>query len=130
MASQKGVNVDVNNLNKSEASQKIDELKNMTANGSNAGNNDSAAQSNDVGGTAAAKTSSSESSTATTTSTADAPIQDPSQWSTGDDKATDKQKGYIAVMAKEAGARADTGEAMTKTEASQKIEELKEKTGM
>lgn len=49
--------------------------------------------------------------------------------STGDDKATGKQTGYIAAMAREAGDKVPT-EGMGKTEASKKIEELKGKTGM
>ncbi len=61
--------------------------------------------------------------------TAGQPIQDPNTWATGDDKATGKQQGYIAVMAKEAGEKVP-GEGMGKTEASKKIEELKGKTGM
>ncbi|KAL8839084.1 MAG: hypothetical protein Q9170_001866 [Blastenia crenularia] len=56
------------------------------------------------------------------------PIQDPNTWSTGDDQATGKQMGYVAVMAKEAGEKVPSQ--MGKTEASQKIEDLKEKTGM
>ena len=47
----------------------------------------------------------------------------------GDDPATGKQMGYIAVMAQKAGEAKPT-EGMGKTEASQKIEELKAKTGM
>ncbi len=61
--------------------------------------------------------------------TADEPIQDPNTWATGDDAATGKQTGYIAVMAKEAGEAPPQGQ-MGKSEASKKIEELKEKTGM
>lgn len=61
--------------------------------------------------------------------TADEPIQNPDSWSTGDDKATGKQQGYIAVMAKEAGEEVRT-EGIGKTEASKRIEELKTKTGM
>ncbi|KAI4139619.1 MAG: hypothetical protein L6R39_006196 [Caloplaca ligustica] len=56
------------------------------------------------------------------------PIQDPNTWSTGDDKATGKQMGYVAVMAKKAGESVPSE--LGKTEASQKIEELKSKTGM
>jgi hypothetical protein len=47
----------------------------------------------------------------------------------GDDPATGKQMGYIAVMAQKAG-EAKPAEGMGKTEASQKIGELKAKTGM
>lgn len=47
----------------------------------------------------------------------------------GDDPATGKQMGYIAVMAQKAG-EAKPAEGMGKTEASQKIGELKSKTGM
>lgn len=47
----------------------------------------------------------------------------------GEDPATGKQMGYIAVMAHNAG-EAKPAEGMGKTEASQKIGELKSKTGM
>ncbi|KAL8719899.1 MAG: hypothetical protein Q9225_003158 [Loekoesia sp. 1 TL-2023] len=97
LASSKGASdVDPSSLNKSEASAKINELKEQPTQNANA----SAGQ----------------------------PIQDPSTWSTGDDKATGKQMGYVAVMAKKAGESVPNE--MGKTEASQKIEELKGKTGM
>lgn len=61
--------------------------------------------------------------------TAGQPIQNPNTWTTGDDQASGKQTGYIAAMAKEAGEKVPT-EGIGKTEASKKIGELKEKTGM
>lgn len=57
------------------------------------------------------------------------PIQNPDTWSTGDDQATGKQTGYIAAMAQKAGQKVDT-QGMGKTDASKKIEELKDHTGM
>ncbi|KAL8807438.1 MAG: hypothetical protein Q9200_004669 [Gallowayella weberi] len=96
LASSKNVSVDPSSLNKSEASAKINELK------------DAQTQNPDA--------------------SAGEPIQDPDTWSTGDDKATGKQMGYVAVMAKKAGE--SVPESMGKTDASKKIEELKEKTGM
>ncbi len=84
-------------MTKSQASQKISELKN--------------AESKNPGAAAGA------------------PIQDPDGWSTGGDAATGKQTGYIAAMAREAGEEVETG-GMGKTEASKRIGELKEKTGM
>lgn len=88
--------VNPSSMNKSEASQKINELK------------DKPTQDSDAA--------------------AGQPIQDPSTWSTGDDKATGKQMGYVAVMAKKAGE--EVPGQMGKSEASQKIGELKGKTGM
>lgn len=67
--------------------------------------------------------------TSNSNATAGEPIQDPETWSTGDDAATGKQKGYIAVMAGKAG-ESGPSETMGKTEASKRIEELKNKTGM
>ncbi|KAL9626457.1 MAG: hypothetical protein Q9204_007289 [Flavoplaca sp. TL-2023a] len=96
LASSKNVSVDPDSLNKSEASSKINELK------------DAPTQNADA--------------------TAGQPIQDPDSWSTGDDKATGKQMGYVAVMAKKAGESVPSE--MGKTDASKKIEELKGKTGM
>ena len=91
------MDVDPSFLNKSEASQKIDELKNAETKNQDA--------------------------------KPDEPIQDPDTWTTGDDKASGRQTGYIAAMAREAGEKVDT-EGMGKTEASKTIGELKEKTGM
>ncbi|KAL8776073.1 MAG: hypothetical protein Q9194_003392 [Teloschistes cf. exilis] len=98
LASSKGVSDQVNpdEMNKSEASSKIEELKNQPTQNADAG--------------------------------AGQPIQNPDTWTTGDDKATGKQMGYVAVMAKKAGE--SVPDSMGKTEASKKIEELKEKTGM
>ena len=100
LASSKNLPVDdPSSLTKSEASAKINQLKDAPTQNANA---DSA--------------------------TADQPIQDPDTWTTGDEKATGKQMGYVAVMAKKAG-ESVPGE-MGKTDASKKIEELKAKTGM
>lgn len=104
LSSSKGVEVDTNNLNKSETSQKIDELKNKP---------DGAGGSSGGSGNAAS---------------AGEPIQDPSTWTTGDEGATGKQMGYIAVMAKKANE--EVPGKMGKSEASEKIGELKDKTGM
>lgn len=97
LAKEKGVELDTNNLNKGDASAKINELKNM--------------------------------GTQNPEATAGEPIQDPKGWATGDDPATGQQTGYIAVMAKEAGEEVKT-QGMGKTEASERIGELKGKTGM
>lgn len=108
LAKDKGVEVDANNLNKGDASAKINELKNMNSADPSTTNRQDGASSEDTAGE---------------------PIQDPQTWTTGDDPATGKQTGYIAVMAQKAGEDVKT-EGMGKTEASQKIEELKQKTGM
>ena len=97
LAADKGADVDPNNINKSEASAKINELK--------------------------------SSDTKNPGATAGKPIQNPDTWSTGDDKATGKQTGYIAAMAQRAGDKVET-QGMGKTEASKTIEDLKGKTGM
>ena len=98
LASQKGAtDVDPASLNKSEASQKIDELKNAETKNQDAKPGE--------------------------------PIQDPDSWTTGGEKASGRQTGYIAAMAREAGENVET-EGMGKTEASKRIGELKEKTGM
>lgn len=97
LAADKDAQVDPSSMNKSEASMKIDELKNAE--------------------------------TKNPSATAGEPIQNPDSWATGDDQATGKQTGYIAAMAREAGDKVET-EGMGKTDASKKIGELKEKTGM
>ncbi|KAK3170904.1 hypothetical protein OEA41_002988 [Lepraria neglecta] len=100
LASQKGASdVDPSSMNKSEASAKINELKNA------------------------------ETQILEASDSVDKPIQNPDSWSTGDDPASGKQTGYIAAMAREVGEKVPT-EGMGKTDASKKIEELKEKTGM
>ncbi len=54
-------------------------------------------------------------------------IKDPEQWVTGDEPMTGPQNSYIHTLAREAGE--EVPEEMTKAEASEKIEELQEKTG-
>ena len=54
--------------------------------------------------------------------------KDPSDWVTGDEPATGPQESYLSTLAQQAGEQVDTTE-LNKAEASQKIEELKEKTG-
>lgn len=53
--------------------------------------------------------------------------KDPAEWVTGDEPMTGPQESYLNTLAHEAGAPAPHG--LTKAEASQKIEELQEKTG-
>ena len=54
-------------------------------------------------------------------------IKDPVQWKTGDESMTGAQKSYLDTLASEAGEKVE--EDLTKAEASQKIEELQDKTG-
>ena len=54
--------------------------------------------------------------------------KDPSDWVTGDEPVTGPQQIYLSTLAQQAGEEVETTE-LTKAEASQKIEELKEKTG-
>jgi hypothetical protein len=54
--------------------------------------------------------------------------KDPSDWVTGDEPVTGPQQSYLSTLAQSAGEDVETTE-LTKAEASQKIEELKEKTG-
>ncbi|WVF66539.1 hypothetical protein IAT40_001279 [Kwoniella sp. CBS 6097] len=58
----------------------------------------------------------------------DAHLDHPENWATGDDPATEKQKGFIKVLEKQKGSGAVSGdvEHMGKSEASERIEELKE----
>ena len=52
--------------------------------------------------------------------------KDPSDWVTGDEPVTGPQQSYLSTLAQSAGEEVETTE-LTKAEASQKIEELKEK---
>lgn len=55
------------------------------------------------------------------------PEKDPKDWVTGDEPMTGPQKSYLGTLAREAGE--DLDDQLTKAEASEKIEELQEKTG-
>ena len=54
-------------------------------------------------------------------------IKDPDDWSTGGEPMTGAQQSYLHTLASEAGETVD--EDLTKAEASQRIDELQEKTG-
>ncbi|HVK07551.1 MAG TPA: DUF3072 domain-containing protein [Gemmataceae bacterium] len=54
-------------------------------------------------------------------------IKDPAEWVTGDEPMTGAQESYLNTLAREAGT--EVPEDMTKAEASEKIEDLQEKTG-
>jgi len=108
-------------MTKSEVSQKIDELKSPS---NNAPSQPTASDSKEEGGEGGAATGGSGGGGA-----AAPPIRDPKEWTTGGDPATGKQTGYIAAMAREAGEEVQT-EGMGKSEASERIGELKGKTGM
>ena len=56
------------------------------------------------------------------------PEKDPSDWVTGDEPATGPQQSYLSTLAQEAGEQVETTD-LTKAEASQQIDELKQKTG-
>ena len=56
------------------------------------------------------------------------PEKDPSDWVTGDEPATGPQQSYLSTLAQQAGEQVETTE-LSKAEASQKIDELKEQTG-
>jgi hypothetical protein len=54
-------------------------------------------------------------------------VPDPSTWRTGDEPPTHRQQAYLETLAHEAGEELPEG--MTKAEASEKIDELRDKTG-
>jgi Protein of unknown function (DUF3072) len=54
-------------------------------------------------------------------------IKDPADWTTGDEPATGAQQSYLHTLAGEA--HEDVPDDLTKAQASQKIDELQEKTG-
>jgi hypothetical protein len=55
------------------------------------------------------------------------PEKDPAEWVTGGEPMTGPQASYLHTLAKEAGETVD--ESLTKAQASEKIDELQEKTG-
>lgn len=56
------------------------------------------------------------------------PEKDPSDWVTGDEPSTGPQQSYLSTLAQQAGEQVEPAE-LTKAEASERIEELKEQTG-
>jgi hypothetical protein len=55
------------------------------------------------------------------------PVKDPEDWKTGDEPMTGPQESYLQTLAQEACEPVE--EDLTKAEASEKINELREKTG-
>ncbi|HLL66850.1 MAG TPA: DUF3072 domain-containing protein [Micromonosporaceae bacterium] len=68
-----------------------------------------------------------EQSSSPTQSNPDAAIKDPDEWVTGDEPMTAAQASYLGTLAREAGE--DVPEGLSKRDASQKIDELQERTG-
>ena len=56
------------------------------------------------------------------------PEKDPSDWVTGDEPATGPQQSYLSTLAQEAGEQVET-DGLSKAEASERIDELKDATG-
>ena len=56
------------------------------------------------------------------------PAKDPKQWKSGDDPATPAQESYLHTLADQAGE--DVPDDLTKAAASEKIDELRAKTGL
>src|SRR5947199_8621027 len=54
-------------------------------------------------------------------------IKDPAEWTTGDEPMTGAQDSYLHTLARKAGE--EVKDDMTKAEASQKIDELRQETG-
>ncbi|KAK8844763.1 hypothetical protein IAR55_006613 [Kwoniella newhampshirensis] len=52
-------------------------------------------------------------------------LDHPENWTTGDEPATEKQKGYLKVLEKQKGVETSADSGLGKSEASEKIEELK-----
>ena len=59
--------------------------------------------------------------------TPNADVPEPDTWRTGDEPPTSRQQAYFETLAREAGE--DVPDGLTKAEASQRIDELKEQTG-
>lgn len=55
------------------------------------------------------------------------PEKDPKDWATGDEPMTGPQESYLHALAREAGT--EVPDDLTKAEASERIDELKEQTG-
>ena len=66
--------------------------------------------------------------TADTDTKDDGKIKDPSEWTTGDEPMTGAQESYLNTLARRAGEEVEDD--LTKAEASMKIDELRDKTGL
>ncbi len=55
-------------------------------------------------------------------------VKDPDSWKTGDEPMTGAQRSYLHTLADDAGENVDDN--MTKAEASKKIDELRDETGV
>ena len=64
----------------------------------------------------------------TPTDTDNGTIKDPTEWTTGDEPMTGAQDSYLHTLARKAGEEVEDD--LTKAEASMKIDELREKTGV
>lgn len=64
----------------------------------------------------------------TPTNTDDGTIKDPAEWTTGDEPMTGAQDSSLHTLARKAGEEVEDD--LTKAEASMKIDELREKTGV
>ncbi len=53
-------------------------------------------------------------------------VPDPATWRTGDEPPTDRQEAYLETLARQAGE--ELPDELTKAEASEKIDELRERT--
>jgi len=56
------------------------------------------------------------------------PEKDPADWVTGDEPSTGPQQSYLSTLAQQAGQDVEPSK-LSKAEASQKIDELKQQTG-
>jgi hypothetical protein len=56
-------------------------------------------------------------------------IKDPADWTTGDEPMTGAQESYLHTLARQTGAEEELPDEMTKAEASEKIDELRQATG-
>jgi hypothetical protein len=56
-------------------------------------------------------------------------VKDPEDWAIGDEPMTGAQASYLETLAREAGEEAPGAEGLTKAQASERIDELQQKTG-
>ena len=57
-------------------------------------------------------------------------IKDPEDWTTGDEPMTGAQASYLKTLAEQAGDEESYDEKLTKAEASQRIDALRERVGL
>lgn len=123
------MSVDTEHTNKGRASELIDELKSSAPRDSSSSTSSPAVRSTPLLSVYHSNILSIQKDAGGERANPSDAVRDPSEWTTGADAATQKQKAYIAVLEKRAGEGVHDLGGLSKAEASEKIEDLRDRTG-